>query len=195
MIADHDFNEGHIEAARTAYAKLVREGATERMSAAKILAVGKLLSGEEAKICARALVRNERAEWRQCGYALLGFSEEADGAFARAAEAYQKCLAETCVTEDVPKVALRLGALQTRSEDWTNAETTLKRAVELNAKDAAARAEAYLHLAEVCVGRHDYKHARSYATVVTELFERTPSATTAGEILKSLPAEDSKEVK
>lgn len=195
MIADHDFNEDHIEAARTAYAKLVREGATERMSAAKILAVGKLLSGEEAKICARALVRNERAEWRQCGYALLGFSEEADGAFARAAEAYQKCLAETCVTEDVPKVALRLGALQTRSEDWANAETTLKRAVELNAKDAAARAEAYLHLAEVCVGRHDYKHARSYATVVTELFERTPSATTAGEILKSLPAEDSKEVK
>ena len=187
LIADHDFNEGRIDAAKKAYAQLVREGAAERMSAAKILAVGKLLSGEEAKICAKALIKKEHAEWRQCGYALLGLAEEAKGAFAAAMEAYRKCLAEKCTTEDVAKVALRLGTLETRSEEWDAAESTLKRAVELNARDAAARAEAYLHLAEVCVGKGDIAHARSYATVVAELFENTPSASAAKAILKAHP--------
>ncbi len=187
LIADHDFNEGRTEAAKKAYAQLVREGAAERMSAAKILAVGKLLSGDEAKTCATALIKMERAEWRQCGYALLGFTEEGEGAFVAAVEAYRKSLAEKCTTEDMAKVALRLGTLETRNEEWDAAEATLKRAVELNAKDAAARAEAYLHLAEVCVGKGDVVHARSYATVVAELFETTPSAPAAKAILKAHP--------
>lgn len=187
LIADHDFNEGRTDAAKKAYAQLIREGAAERMSAAKILAVGKLLSGSEAKTCAKALIRKDRAEWRQCGHALLGLTEEGEGAFAAAMEAYRKCLAEKCTTEDVAKVALRLGALETRNEEWDAAEATLKRAVELNAKDSAARAEAYLHLSEVCVGKGDVVHARSYATVVAELFENTASAAAARAILKAHP--------
>ena len=193
LIADHDFNEGRTDAAKKAYAQLIREGAAERMSAAKILAVGKLLSGDEAKTCAKALIKTDRAEWRQCGYALLGLTEEAEGAFAAAMEAYRKCLAEKCTTEDLAKVALRLGALETRNEEWDAAEATLKRAVELNARDAAARAEAYLHLAETCLGKGDVVHARSYATVVAELFEATPSASAAKALLNAHPAPKAKE--
>ena len=48
LVADDDLKNGRVEAAKAAYAQLVREGACARMSAAKILQVGNLLGGDEA---------------------------------------------------------------------------------------------------------------------------------------------------
>ena len=189
LLADNDYRAGRIDAAKNAYRKLVQEGALERMGAAKILAVGKLLGGEESKLCAQALIKLDSPEWRQCGYALLGTFEQSKGEFASAINSYRKCLAEKCTTEDVPTVALQLGALETRAGEWDKAQATLKRAVELNAKNATARAKAYLNLARVSKEKGDITHARSYATVVTELFEDSPSAAPAADLLKSLPQE------
>ena len=47
----------------------------------KTLKVGKLLEGEAALACAKALVKSDSAEWRQAGYALMGTAEEKSGAF------------------------------------------------------------------------------------------------------------------
>ncbi len=101
-------------------------------------------------------------------------------------------MAENCKTEDLPKVAARLGALEAANGEWDNAEATLSRAVELNAEDVMARAESYLHLAEVSVAKGNIKNARAYATVLTTLFEGTPFAKEAEEILKAHPEKEAK---
>lgn len=191
LVADCDFNAGRVDAAKAAYATLVREGAASRMSAAKTLSVGKLLfPGEESAMCAKALTKGESAEWRQAGYALLGAVEYENKSFAAAVEAYRKCLAEPCSTEDLPRVASRLGALEVANGEWDAAEATLKRAVELNKDSADARAESYFHLAEVSVAKKDMKSARAYATVVVMLFENSGWSAKAEAILKSLPEEE-----
>ena len=193
LIADCDYNSGRREEAKSAYSRLVKEGAAARMSAAKTLAVGKLLfPGEEAEICAKALIKIDAPEWRQAGYALQGAFEEHTKAFSAAIESYRRCMAENCKTEDLPKVAARLGALEAANGDWDNAEVTLARAVELNTDDVMARAESYLHLAEVSVAKGKIKSARAYATVLTTLFEGTPFAKSAEEILKAHPEEEAK---
>lgn len=192
LVADCDFNAGRIDAAKAAYATLVREGAAARMSAAKTLSVGKLLfPGEESAICARTLAASDAPEWRQAGYALLGAVEEERKSYAAAVEAYRKCLAEPCKTEDLPRAAARLGALETANAEWDAAEATLKRAVELNADSVSARAEAYFHLAEVAVAKSDPATARKYATVVVMLFENTPWAAKARTLLENLKGGES----
>lgn len=187
LVADCDFNAGRIDAAKGAYATLVREGAAARMSAAKTLSVGKLLfPGEESAICARTLAGSDAPEWRQAGYALLGAVEEERKSYAAAVEAYRKCLAEPCKTEDLPRAAARLGALETANAEWDAAEATLKRAVELNSDSVSARAEAYFHLAEIAVAKSDPATARKYATVVVMLFENTSWAAKAKALLENL---------
>ena len=185
VIADIDIAAGRTNDAVKAYAELVREGALERMGAAKTLSVGRLLSGEEAKMCAKALVGNASPEWRQFGYALLGDAEDADGNFTAAADAYRKCLAETCVTEVVAPSALKLGLFLVRDGEPVEAEAVLKKAVELNKANNAARAAAYLGLAKAALLRDDAETAKGYATVISTLFENTPSAAEAKEILKN----------
>ena len=193
LIADCDYNSGRREEAKAAYSRLVKEGAAARMSAAKTLAVGKLLfPGEEAEICAKALIKSDSAEWRQAGYALQGAVEEESKAFAAAIESYRRCMAENCKTEDLPRAAARLGALEAANGDWDNAEVTLARAVELNADNVEARAESYLHLAEVSVAKGNIKNARGYATVLATLFEGTSFAKSAEEILKAHPEKETK---
>lgn len=187
MIADDDFNSGRADEAKAAYSELVRNGALERMGAAKTLAVGRLLGGGDARLCAQSLVKSDSAEWRQAGYALLGSVEEEAGAYGAAIYAYSKAMEEKCVTESLAKVALRLGVLESRNGDPVRAEAALKRAVELNAKDGAARAEAYLALAEAALQRNDLEKARAYATVVATLFENTQFAPRAKEILAANP--------
>ena len=188
LIADCDYNAGRTQEAKNAYSNLVKEGATARMSAAKTLAVGKMLfPGEEAEICARALIKSDAAEWRQAGYALQGAVEEEAKSFSAAVDSYRKCMAENCKTEDLPRVAARLGALETANGEWDAAEVTLSRAVELNVDDVEARAESYLHLAELSAAKGNSKNARAYATVVVTLFEGTPFRAKAEEILKSHP--------
>ena len=188
LIADCDYNSGRTQEAKNAYSNLIKEGAAARMSAAKTLAVGKMLfPGEEARICARALIKSDSAEWRQAGYALQGAVEEEAKSFAAAVDSYRKCMAENCKTEDLPRAAARLGALETANGEWDAAEVTLSRAVELNVNDVDARAESYLHLAEVSAAKGNSKNARGYATVVTTLFEGTPFCAKAEEILKAHP--------
>ena len=184
LLADADFNAGRRDEAVKAYAELVRQGALERMSAAKTLAVGKLLSGEEAKACAKALTANESAEWRQAGWALLGDVEEAEENFVAAGDAYEKCLAEKCSTEAAAAASVKLGGYLLRDGRPREAEAAYKRAVELNASDDEARAAAYLGLAKTARARDDEEAARGYATVVATLFEKTSSAKEAKEILK-----------
>ncbi len=184
IIADADFNAGHREEAVRAYSELVRQGALARMSAAKTLAVGRLLSGEEAKMCAKALAENESAEWRQAGWALMGDVAEAEENYVVAGDAYEKCLAEKCSTEAAASAAVKLGGYMLRDGRPREAEAAYKRAVELNASNDEARAAAYLGLAKAARARDDEEAVRGYATVVVTLFERTSSAAEAKELLK-----------
>lgn len=187
-IADIDYNAGRTNEAIAAYAKLVREGATVRMSAAKTLAVGKLMEPGEKKTCAEALVKSESAEWRQAGYALLAEAEESLGNMTAATAALEKCVNEKCETEVLAKVSVTLGKIRARKGDHAGAETLLKRAVTLNAKDNSARAEAYLALAQNAQAAGDVETAKGYATVVVTLFENSPYAKPAAELLKNLEA-------
>ncbi len=187
MVADWDLRNGRTEKAKADYRKLVQEGACERMSAARILSVGRLLGGEEAELCATALTKGDSAEWRQAGWALKGACEEKRGAFSAAIESYRKCLAEKAKTAECAAAALSLGKLEYRAGEFDKAEDTLKGAIALNASDAKARAEAYLTLAENAGGKGDWKTAVSYATVVTSLFDDAASVAAAKKIIEAHP--------
>lgn len=71
-----------------------------------------------------------------------------------------------------------------RGGDYKKAEKALKKAVELNAENGEARAEAYLTLSRASLLRNDIENARAYATVVTALFDKTKFAEEAEKILK-----------
>lgn len=193
MIADFDHKAGRVEKAKEAYRTLVAQGACERMTAARILAVGKLLGGESAETCAAALVKSEASEWRQAGWALKGACEENRKAFSAAIESYRRCLAETGVTAECAAAALALGRLESRAGEFDAADRTLKRAVALNSADAAARGAAYLALAENAEAKGDAKSAVAYATVVTSLFDDAALVGAAKKILERHP--EAKEAK
>lgn len=183
IIADFDYNAGRIEEAKAAYRELVANGAADRMSAKKTLTVGKLIDSKE---CARALTDSEAPEWRQAGWALLGRIEESGKNYQAAIEAYRKAVEELVETEELPPVMLRLGVLETGNGEFDRAEKTLVKAVDLNKEDALARAEAYLNLAKVALGKNDRESAEGYATVVATLFDKTPFAEEARKMLENL---------
>ncbi len=198
LLADADFKAGRPAAAKAAYVKLVREGACDRMSAAKMRSVGRFLlecpegepALEEAKICARALaVHADTPSWRQAAHALKGAAEEAAGEFNAAIESYRLALAEKVRTEEAPAVALALGALESKAGAHGEADRTLKEAVTLNATDNAARASAYLWLARNCEAMTDYRGACAYATVVLTLFDDPVLTAEAKKILDAHPEE------
>ena len=187
MVADFDYRSGRTEPAKKAYAKLVKEGACERMSAAQILAVGKLVDTAEAEICARALAKGGSSEWRQAGWALLGDCQVRQESYAAAIESYRKCLAEPVRTESVAAAALALGKLEFRAGEFENADRTLKKAIEFNAANAAVRGEAYLLLAKNAGAKGDWKSAVAYATVVSSLFEDAALCAEAKKIIEEHP--------
>ena len=187
MIADCDLRGGRTELAKKAYARLVKEGVCERMSAARILSVGKLIGGDEAVLCAKALTKADSAEWRQAGWALLGACEESREQYAAAIESYRKCLAEPVKTEEASVAALHLGKLEFRAGEFAKAEETLKKAVVLNEANARARAEAYVTLARNAGAQDDWKSACAYATIVTSLFDDPTSVAEAKKILEAHP--------
>ncbi len=187
VLADVAYRGGRTEEAKTEYAKLVKEGACERMNAAKTLTVGKLLDGEEAKICARALILSDSAEWRQAGYALLGSVEEKASAFSAAIEAYRQAMAEKATVSDLSAASLALGKLEAKSGEHDLAEATLRRAVELNAADARARAEAYVALAKNAEAAGRVKDAVAYATVIVSLFSDEALCAEAKKVLDAHP--------
>ena len=187
MVADFDYRSGRIEQARSAYAKLVKEGACERMSAARILSVGRLVGGEDAETCARALAKSEAPEWRQAGWALLGDCEVKREAYSAAIESYRKCLGEDAKTEAVASASLALGKLEFRAGEFDRADVTLKRAIALNASNARVRAEAYVTLAKNAGAKGDWKSAVAYATVVTSLFDDEALCAEAKRIIAEHP--------
>ncbi|MBO7482537.1 MAG: tetratricopeptide repeat protein [Kiritimatiellae bacterium] len=198
MIADADYEAGRLAEAKDAYAKLVTEGACDRMSAAKTRIVGRFLlesaaSGDTldaAKACARALVVHaDTAEWRQSAYALLGAAEEAAGEFSSAIESYRSALAEKVRTDDARSVALALGVLESKAGMHGEADRTLKEAVTLNSSDPATRAKAYLWLAKNSESMTDYRGACAYATVVMTLFDDAELADEARKIVEAHPEE------
>ena len=187
MVADFDYRSGRAEAARSAYAELVRDGACARMSAARILSVGRFLGGDEAAICARELVKSDSPEWRQAGWALLGECEEGRESYAAAVDAYRRCLAEPSRTESAAAAALRLGKLELRAGEFAKADEALKKAISLNASDARARAEAYVALARNAELSGDVQSACAYATVVVSLFDDEALCAEARRILAAHP--------
>ena len=187
MVADFDYRSGRTEQAKTAYAKLVREGACERMSAARILSVGRLVDGEDAETCAKALAKSESPEWRQAGWALLGDCETKREAYSAAIESYRKCLAESAKTEAAANASLALGRLELRAGEFDKADATLKKAIELNASNARVRAEAYVLLAKNAGAKGDWKSAVAYATVVTSLFDDEKLCAEAKKIIEAHP--------
>jgi len=200
MLADDDFKAGRLKEAKAAYAALVRAGACERMSAAKMRSVGRFLltcpAGEdavdEAKMCARALAANGgSAEWRQAGYSLLGQAEEAAGAYSAAIDAYRRARDEKVRTEDSAAVALALGRLLSKADEHGEADACLKEAVQLSARDNARRAEAYVWLAKNCEAMTDYRGAVAYAMIVVSLFDDRAALDEAKKILAAHPEEAS----
>jgi len=187
ILADVDWRAGRTEAAKAAYAKLVAEGACERMDSARLLAVGRLLGGAGAETCAKALIAGKSAEWRQAGWALLGDVEESRAAYTAAVDAYRKALAEPAKTAEARQAAYRLGRLETRQGQYARAEDSLRTAVELSVEDVRARAEAYLALAENAEAKGDAKSACAYATVVDSLFDDATLKASAQRILNAHP--------
>lgn len=195
VLADIDFNAGRIKESREAYRQLVGEGATSRMTAAKLYSVGQFLLSdnggsphlEEAKLCAKAILATAKnsPEWKQLAFALLGQAEEAGGEFTAAIGSYRQALAEKICTERRRIVALNLGILLCKSGESSEAETVLKEAVNLNGGDSAARARAYLYLAKARELVEDRQGARDYATVVTALFNDPETVAEAQKILNS----------
>ena len=206
MLADWDFKEERVAAAKAEYAALVREGACERMGAAKIRNVGNFLLGakvgaaacEEAAMCARALYdKADTPEWRQAAKILEGAACEADGKYSAAIAAYRMALSEHVRTEDAPEAALKLGILETRDGlDRARADATLREAVTLNADDTSRRATAYLWLARNSLLRGDAESAQAYATVVVTLFDDDELVAEAQKVLdeasKRNPGKESK---
>ncbi|HBJ59086.1 MAG TPA: hypothetical protein DDY72_01145, partial [Verrucomicrobia bacterium] len=126
MCADFDYEAGRTDAAASAYAQLVREGATARMSAVKTRALGELLLArgdtEAALLCAAAiLARADTPAWRQMALALKGAAEEKKGDLASALTTYRAALAEKARTESAAEAALALGKLEVRAGDYAAA--------------------------------------------------------------------------
>ena len=105
------------------------------------------------------------------GWALLGDCEAKRESYAAAIESYRKCLGENAKTEAIAGASLELGRLEFRAGEFDRADQTLKKAIECNAANARARAEAYVLLAKNAGAKGDWKSAVAYATVVTSLFD------------------------
>ncbi|MBO5642979.1 MAG: tetratricopeptide repeat protein [Kiritimatiellae bacterium] len=197
-LADIAFEEGDFVTAKKSYASLVAEGATERMSAKKILSVGRFLieekSGDaalrEAKLCASSLASVATTEeLKQEALFLKAHAEEAEGHFAAAIASYRDGFNLSTRTERAGNAAVRLGALETKAGNFDEAEKILREAVELNSKDSSLRCNAYMELATLSLGRKDVRAARAYATIIITLFDDPVYGPAAQKLLNENPEE------
>ena len=181
-LADWDFKEERVAAAKAAYAALVREGACERMSAEKIRSVGYFLltspEGESAldaaEICGRTLAEIATTPaWRQTGRILEASAAEAAKRYSRAIVAYREAFKEDVRTEDAPEAILQLGILEAELQEGNlvKSDAALREAVSLNANNNYRRAKAYIQLAKNAIQQGDVESAEGYATVVVTLFD------------------------
>lgn len=177
MLADVDVRAGRKEQAAARYAEIMQTGASERMNAALLASVVKLLAengkNEAALTGAKALAsRTSDPAYLQIACARAGEALEALGKSDEAVSFYRRALSADASTDEGAAAALALGVLEYRKGELDAAEKTLSDAVTRNSgeRGAKARMKAYRTLALVSRAKGDEKSARGYETVVKELF-------------------------
>jgi tetratricopeptide (TPR) repeat protein len=177
LIADVEARTGKTADAAIRYSKLLILGAADRMSAAHLAAVVKLLVSqsewEAVLVGARALAtRSNDPAFIQVAAAREGQALEGLARSDEALVAYRKALSVKADTEEAAIVSLALGQLEFRKGEYAAAEKTLADAIARNAGSEGinARAKAYRVLADVCRAKGDHLKAKGYETVLKELF-------------------------
>ena len=177
LVADVEARTGKESEAVLRYSKLLMSGAADRMTAAHLAAVVKLLAGhsawEPALSGAKALsARSQDPAFVQIAAAREGQALEGLAHYDKAIAAYRKSLSVKADTEEAAAAALALGQLEFRKGEFSAAEKTLSNAIARNAgpEGLKARAKAYRILADVCRANGDHLKAKGYETVLKELF-------------------------
>ena len=177
LIADFDARSGRETEAAGRYSKLMESGAADRMTAAHLAAVVKLLAEhsawEAALAGAQALAkRSQDPAFAQIAAAREGQALEGLSRSDEAVAAYRRAMSAKADTEEGSAAALALGLLEFRKGEFDAAEKTLADAIARNsgAGGTKARAKAYRALADVCRAKGDSLKAKGYETVLKELF-------------------------
>ena len=177
LIADFEARSGRETDAAKRYSKLILSGAAERMAAAQLAAVVKLLCGQSmwdaALAGAKALSgRSKDSAFMQIAAAREGQALESLARSDEAIAAYRRAMLVKAETEEGAAAALALGILEFRKGEFDAAEKTLADAIARNAgaNGVKARAKAYRALADVCRAKGDSLKAKGYETVLKELF-------------------------
>ena len=177
LIADADARAGKTAAAAKRYASQLTAGASERMTAAHLAAVVKLLAENEeweaALAGARALaVRSGDPAFVQIAAIREGQALEGLARSDEALAAYRRAFAVKADTEEAAAASVALGQLEYRKGEYAAAEKTLEDAIARNAgpEGLKARAKAYRVLADVCRAKGEALKAKGYETVLKELF-------------------------
>ena len=177
IIADFESRSGRLSQAAERYSSLMASGAADRMSAAHLAAVVKLLaehSAWEAVLAgSQALFkRSQDPAFAQIAAAREGQALEGLARSDEAIAAYRRAMSVKAETEEGSAAALALGLLEFRKGEFDAAEKTLADAIARNsgAGGTKARAKAYRTLADVCRAKGDSLKAKGYETVLKELF-------------------------
>ena len=177
LIADVEARTGKTAEAAERYSKLLASGAADRMAAAHLVSVMKLLANhskwEPMLAGARALsARSQDAAFTQIAAAREGQALEGLARSDEAIDSYRVAMSIKADTEEVAAASLALGQLEFRKGEFAAAEKTLAEAIVRNAgpDGLKARAKAYRILADVCRAKGDNLKAKGYETVLKELF-------------------------
>lgn len=178
LIADVDARAGRTAAAAKRYAAQLTAGAADRMNAAHLAAVVKMLADNEEWEAALAGARALSARSGDPAFLQIAASREGQAleGLARSDEAiaaYRRAFAVTADTEEGAAASVALGQLEYRKGDYEAAEKTLEDAIARNAgpQGLKARAKAYRILADVCRATGQALKAKGYETVLKELFD------------------------
>ena len=177
LIADVEARTGKTAEAAERYSKLLASGAADRMAAAHLVSVMKLLANhskwEPMLAGARALsARSQDAAFTQIAAAREGQALEGLARSDEAIDSYRVAMSVKADTEEMAAASLALGQLEFRKGEFAAAEKTLAEAIVRNAgpDGLKARAKAYRILADVCRAKGDNLKAKGYETVLKELF-------------------------
>ena len=177
LIADVEARTGKTAEAAERYSKLLASGAADRMAAAHLVSVMKLLAKhskwEPMLAGARALsARSQDAAFTQIAAVREGQALEGLARSDEAIDSYRVAMSVKADTEEMAAASLALGQLEFRKGEFAAAEKTLAEAIVRNAgpDGLKARAKAYRILADVCRAKGDNLKAKGYETVLKELF-------------------------
>ena len=177
LVADVEARTGKTAEAAERYSKLLSSGAADRMAAAHIVSVMKLLAKHSHWMPllagARALSsRSQDPAFSQIAAAREGQALEGLARSDEAIDSYRLAMSIKADTEEMAAASLALGQLEFRKGEFAAAEKTLADAIARNAgpEGMKARAKAYRILADVCRAKGDSLKAKGYETVLKELF-------------------------